>query len=156
MRLAEGAERVGVAEGTNEAQLASELRVSVARLHRRMVSERDPDNPLSIAAMAVLRALDRYGELTLSELAAHEHVQPPSMTRTVNFLERAGCVLRAPHLIDGRSIQVSLTELGREQLLNDRRQRDAWLAQRLSELNLEQRNTLKLAAPILEALSHRA
>jgi DNA-binding MarR family transcriptional regulator len=140
-------------EHAPDAQLASELRVSVARLHRRVIAERDPDSPLSIAAMAVLGALHRNGELTVGELAAHEHVQPPSMTRTVTSLELAGCVIRTPHANDGRSVLVSLTDHGREQLLKDRWQRDAWLARRLDELSPEEREVLVLAAPILEALS---
>ena len=39
-----------------DAGLASELRMSVMRLRRRLANERDPDNELSIAAMAVLGA----------------------------------------------------------------------------------------------------
>lgn len=138
---------------TNDAQLASELRVSVARLHRRMIAERDPHNLLSIAAMAVLGALYRNGALTVGELAAHEHVQPPSMTRTINNLEIAGCVVRMPHTRDGRAVMVSITDTGREQVLKDRRQRDAWLARRFGELSTHEREVLALAAPILEALS---
>ncbi len=45
--------------------------------------------------MAVLGCLYRHGELTVGELAAHERVQPPSMTRTVNCLEEGG-VRRPP------------------------------------------------------------
>ena len=71
-----------------DAGLASELRLSVMRLRRRLADERHPDNELSLGAMAVLGALYRNGDLTVGELAAHEHVQPPSMTRTVNCLER--------------------------------------------------------------------
>ena len=52
-----------------DAGLASELRVSVMRLRRRLANERDPDNNLSIPVMAVLAALFRYGELTVGELA---------------------------------------------------------------------------------------
>jgi DNA-binding MarR family transcriptional regulator len=141
---------------TGDAQLASELRVSLARLHRRMVTERHPENPLSIAAMAVLGALYRNGALPVGELAAHEHVQPPSMTRTVTTLEQAGFVIRTPHANDGRAVLVSLTIRGREQLLKDRRQRDAWLARRLRELSPEERKLLGSAASILEALSRSA
>ena len=39
-----------------DAGLASELRMSVMRLRRRLANERDPDNDLSIAIMAVLGA----------------------------------------------------------------------------------------------------
>ena len=64
-----------------DAGLASELRLSVMRLRRRLANERHPDNPLSMGAMAVLGCLFRNGDLTVGELAALERVQPPSMTR---------------------------------------------------------------------------
>jgi DNA-binding MarR family transcriptional regulator len=135
--------------------LASELRVSVMRLRRRLVSERDPGNELSMSQMAVLAALFRNGEQTVGDLAAGERVQPPSMTRAVNRLQDAGYVARRPHESDGRQVLVSLSELGRQTLLADRARRDAWLTRRLAELTPEQRAVLRQAAPILDALSRK-
>ena len=75
--------------------LASALRISVARLSRRMRSERDPNNELlPVGQLSVLGALFRNGECTVGELAALERVQPPSMTRTVNCLHDGGYVVR--------------------------------------------------------------
>src|SRR6476659_578222 len=79
-----------------DAGLASELRLAVMRLRRRLANERHPDNELSLNQMAVLGALYRAGDLTIGELASHERVQPPSMTRTVNCLEGDGYVARRP------------------------------------------------------------
>jgi DNA-binding MarR family transcriptional regulator len=135
------------------AGLASELRFSVMRLRRRLANEGHPDNPLSLNAMAVLGALYRNGELTIGELAAHERVQPPSMTRTVNCLEEGGYVARRPHETDGRQVVVTLSETGRETLLADRDRRDAWLATRLRDLSADERAVLRQAAPILERLA---
>ena len=135
------------------AGLASELRLSVMRLRRRLATEGHPDNPLSLNAMAVLGALHRNGELTIGELAAHERVQPPSMTRTVNCLEEGGYVARRPHETDGRQVVVTLSDLGRVTLLADRDRRDAWLATRLRDLSAEERAVLRRAAPILERLA---
>ena len=87
-----------------DAGLASELRLSVMRLRRRLADERHPDNELSLGQMTVLGSLHRHGELTIGELAAHERVQPPSMTRTVNCLEEDGYVVRRPHDTDGRQV----------------------------------------------------
>lgn len=136
-----------------DAGLASELRMSVMRLRRRLANERHPDNPLSINAMAVLGVLYRNGELTLGELAAFERVQPPSMTRTVKCLEEDGYVVRRPHETDGRQVLVALTEQGRATHLADRARRDAWLATRLRELPAEERAILRQAAPILDRLA---
>lgn len=136
-----------------DAGLASQLRLSVMRLRRRLVTERDPDNELSLNTMAVLGSLHRHGALTVGELATLERVQPPSMTRTVTCLEELGHVSRRKHETDGRQVVVELTDTGRETVLADRRRRDAWLARRLSELTPHERAVLREAAPILERLS---
>jgi DNA-binding MarR family transcriptional regulator len=138
-----------------DAGLAAELRTSVMRLRRRLTNERDPENPLSIPAMTVLGALYRKGDLTVGELAAHERVQPPSMTRQVTGLEERGYVERRPHESDGRVVVVSLTDRGREAVLTDRRRRDEWLSRHLRSLTPEQREVLRAAAPILQELSER-
>jgi DNA-binding MarR family transcriptional regulator len=137
-----------------DAGLASELRLSVMRLRRRLAGERHPDNPLSMGAMAVLGCLYRNGDLTVGELATAERVQPPSMTRAVNALEERGYVARRAHETDGRQVVVGLTEQGRTTLRADRARRDAWLARRLRELSADDRDTLRRAAPILERLAN--
>jgi DNA-binding MarR family transcriptional regulator len=138
-----------------DAGLASELRVSVMRLRRRLANERDPGNDLSIASMAVLGSLFRHGDLTVGELAGLERVQPPSMTRKVNGLEDGGYVVRRPHASDGRVVVVALTDRGRERVVADRRRRDEWLARQLRDLTTEERDVLRAAAPILQLLSER-
>ena len=136
-----------------DAGLASELRLSVMRLRRRLAVERHPDNPLSLSQMTVLGTLHRHGEMTLGDLAAHERVQPPSMTRTVGCLETDGYVRRRASESDGRVQLVSLTEAGADTLMADRRRRDAWLAQRLTDLDSEERAVLRAAAPLLDRLA---
>jgi len=135
------------------AGLASELRLSVMRLRRRLAAERHPDNELSLGAMAVLGALARRDEQSVGALARAEKVQPPSMTRTVNCLEEDGYVVRRPHPTDGRQVVVSLSDLGRQTVVADRRRRDAWLAQRLTRLTSDERQTLRRAAPLLDRLA---
>src|SRR5512144_584324 len=138
----------------NDAGLAAALRIAVARLTRRLRSERDPRNELSIGQISVLGALHRNGACSIGELAAQERVQPPSMTRTVNCLEEAGYVVRRGHETDRRQVVIELADKGRETLEADRRRRDAWLARRLAELTPEERSVLRQAAPILERLAH--
>lgn len=132
--------------------LASALRISVARLSRRLRTQRDPRNELSVGQISVLATLFREGSCTIGELAAGERVQPPSMTRIVTDLEEAGYVVRTPHAVDRRQVVVSLAPKGEETLLADRRRRDAWLAQRIKQLTPEERDILRQAAPVLERL----
>ena len=137
-----------------DAGLASALRVSVARLTRRLRSERNSENDLlSVGQLSVLGVLYRNGECTVGELAGFERVQPPSMTRTVNCLVEAGYVVRRPHETDGRQVLVALSEKGSAMITADRRRRDAWLAQRLRELTAEERAVLRQAAPIIDRLA---
>ncbi|HEY0776192.1 MAG TPA: MarR family transcriptional regulator [Nocardioidaceae bacterium] len=133
--------------------LAAGLRIAVARLTRRIRSERDPHNELSLGQLSVLGSLYRGGACSIGELAALERVQPPSMTRTVNCLEGDGYVVRKPHATDGRQVVIELADKGRSTLEADRRRRDAWLAQRLRELTPQERSVLRQAAPILERLA---
>ena len=133
--------------------LAPSLRVAVMRLRRRLATERDPHNDLSLSAMAVLGGLFKEGEMTLGQLADREKVQPPSMTRTVNCLEDGGYVTRRQSDTDKRLVLVAITERGRATVKADRARRDAWLSHRLAELTPAERDTLREAAPILEKLA---
>jgi DNA-binding MarR family transcriptional regulator len=136
--------------------LATALRISVSRLARRLRAERvalglQPD--LSETQLAALATLVRHGPMTPGELAEHEKVQPPSMTRVIAVLEERSLVVRAPHTTDRRQVVLTVTAGGRELVYQARRLREAWLARRLRELTPQERATLRAAAPILEKLS---
>jgi DNA-binding MarR family transcriptional regulator len=144
-------------EHRSDAGLATALRISVSRLARRLRVERtvpglaEPD--LSETQLAALAALDRHGAMTPGELAEHEKVQPPSMTRVISVLVDAGLVRREPHPSDRRQVVLTSTSAGSELVNKARRRRDAWLAKRLTDLTPAERATLRAAAPILEKLS---
>jgi DNA-binding MarR family transcriptional regulator len=140
----------------SDAGLATAMRISVSRLARRLRAERYTkglEPGLSDTQLAALAALERHGQMTPGELAEHEKVQPPSMTRVIAVLEERALVMRAPHATDRRQVLLTVTEGGRSVVLQSRRLREAWLAKRLHELTPEERATLRAAAPILEKLS---
>ena len=137
---------------TRTAELASTMRVSVMRLSRRLRSER-ADHGLSLTQVATLATLDRHGPLTPRDLADHENVQPPSMTRILAGLEERDLITRTPHASDGRQHLVALTPAARDLLREDRRRRDAWLARRLSELTQDERELLRSAAALLDRVT---
>lgn len=136
---------------TATAELASQLRASVTRLARRLRYER-PDTALPLTHLATLGILERHGSLSPGELATHERVQPPSMTRVLAALEDRGLVSRHPHPTDGRQVVVELTPAAHDLLAEDRRRREAWLSLRLSELTIEERATLRAATEIFDRL----
>ena len=140
----------------SDAGLASALRISVSRLARRLRAERlakGLEPGLSDTQLAALGALERHGAMTPGELADHEKVQPPSMTRVIAALEERGLVMRGPHATDRRQVVLTATQAGRDVVQQSRKLREAWLAQRLRELTPEERAALRAAAPILEKLS---
>jgi len=131
--------------------LAEDLRISIARLSRLL--RRQGGSTLSVTQYSALAVLNKHGEMTPRELADHERVQPPSMTRTVAALEAQGLISRRPHLTDGRQVVLTVTDQGRDLLAEQRRLKEAWLAQRLGELSPLERDILAMAAPVLEKLS---
>lgn len=135
-----------------DAGLAGALRDAVGRLSRRMRAERAATD-LSLGQLAALRTLERHGPMTASELAAHEKVQPPSMTKIVAALEAHGYVTRTPDPVDRRQVVVAASQAGLALLADDRRRRDKWVSQRLTALDPSDRAALAAALPALEKLS---
>ena len=134
-------------------ELVASLRVGVMRLARRLRNERSGSD-LTLTHLSALGTLDRYGKLTIGELAAIENVKPPSMTRTVNCLQDAGLVIRTAHETDGRQVVVGLTEHARAVLDEDRRRRDAWLAVHLADLDPADLGLLRSVAPLLDRMAN--
>jgi DNA-binding MarR family transcriptional regulator len=132
--------------------LASTLRLSVMRLARRMRAQR-ADTMLTLSQLAALATLDRHGALSPGELAAHEKISPPSMTRLLGVLEADGLVERTPHPTDRRQVLLAVSTAGQELLKEDRRRRDVWLAQRLRDLDADELAVLERAAGILDRLA---
>jgi DNA-binding MarR family transcriptional regulator len=140
-----------------DAALATAMRISISRLARRLRVERlglgGTETVVSDIQLAALAALARHESMTPGELAEHEKVQPPSMTRVIAVLEERGLVRREPHATDRRQVVLTVTDDGRDLVQRVRRRREAWLAQRLQELTPNQRQILRAAAPILEKIS---
>lgn len=133
------------------AALAHDLRLAVLRLSRRLRSQR-ADTSLTLTQLAALSTLRAKGPMTPGELAAHERVQPPSMTRVLATLEGAGLVARSRHETDGRQVIVAVTDRANQLLDDEIRMREAWLAQRINELTPDERDQLREASAIIEKL----
>jgi DNA-binding MarR family transcriptional regulator len=137
---------------TATSELASELRVSLMRLARRLRAER-LDEGLTPTQLAVLGTLDRHGPMTLGELASHEKVQPPSMTRTTAILDERGLLTRVIQEVDRRQVRIAISDAGLALLREDRKRRDAWLAARFEQLTSDERALLHQVAPLLDRLA---
>ena len=134
-------------------EIASELRLSLFRLVRRLRTEH-PSGARSFAQMGVLMRLYRNGPATLSELAAADGITPQSMARTLGELVEDGMLTRQPDPSDGRQILLSLTDKAEEMVRDFQSQRDGWLAvAMLARLSPEEREILRVAARLLDRLS---
>jgi DNA-binding MarR family transcriptional regulator len=134
------------------AALAHDLRLSVMRFSRRLRNQR-VDRSVTLTHLAALSTLKRHGAMSPGELAGHERVQPPSMTRVVVALEGMGLVTRSPHPTDGRQVVIELTPAAEELLSAEARAREAWLTGMLLQLTAEERAVLREAAVIMDKLA---
>ncbi|MGJ7908377.1 DNA-binding transcriptional regulator, MarR family [Actinopolyspora lacussalsi subsp. righensis] len=134
-----------------ERTLASRLRIAIVRLNRRLRAQ--TESSVTLSQMSALACLWRNGPLAPRELAAHEGVQPPSMTRVIAALEDLGLVYRRQHPTDGRQAIVELTEAGNQRMEQEVSVREQWLDLRLAELTDQERDTLSSAARILERMA---
>ncbi len=128
-----------------------QLARSVARLNRRLRQERQTD--LTPTQLSVLGSILKLGPSTPSAIAAHERVQPPSITRTLTCLVDEGLAIREAHPDDGRQVLVSVSDKGDAVLAEERDRRDEWLAQQLATLTTAERKTLREATSLMERLA---
>jgi DNA-binding MarR family transcriptional regulator len=134
------------------AALAHDLRLAVMRFSRRLRNQR-VDQSVTLTHLAALSTIKRHGAMSPGELAGHERVQPPSMTRVVVALEGMGLVTRSPHPTDGRQVVIDLTPAAEELLTAEARAREAWLTGMLERLTVEERAVLYEAAVIMDKLA---
>jgi DNA-binding MarR family transcriptional regulator len=134
-------------------ELASHLRLAIARLSRRIRQQGAVrGEELTASMQGALASIERYGPITLGELAAVEQVQPPSMTRMVTRLEESSYVSRLVDPTDRRVTRVVVTAAGSALLERSRTRKDAYLAQRIEALSDADRSLLIKLLPLLERL----
>ncbi len=135
------------------AELAGQLRVAVWRAARRMRHVSDVE--ISPSLHAALGTVERHGPITAGQLARHEHVRKPTMTRTIRELVERDLIERLPDPLDGRVTWLKVTPAGKALIHNARRRTDVYLTKRLQRLSPEDRETLQRAAEILDELAER-
>ena len=139
-----------MATTTDPALIASELRVVLGQLVRRLRTE----HAFPLSHGSVLGRLDREGSQSVSDLAVAERVRPQSMAQTVGDLEADGLIRRSPDPEDRRRALVELTADGRSALERDRRRREGWLACAIDQdLTAKQRGVLEDAVELLRQLA---
>jgi DNA-binding MarR family transcriptional regulator len=142
-----------MSEDPDVGQVAAALRVSIGLLLRRL-RQVQVEGELTLPESSALVRLDRGGPTTPSELAKLEQISPQSMGATLATLEARALVERRPDPRDGRRVVLSVTEAGRDLLLDKRNARTSLLAQALSAgFTPPELRQLMAAAPLLERLA---
>lgn len=132
--------------------LASKIQLAAIHLLRR-VKQQDKALGLSAAQVSVLNRLVRGGPLTVSDLAAAERVQLPTMSRLVQRLERDGLVMRILAVDDRRVRWIEPTHLAWARLEESRSLRVLALVEGLARLSDEEREVLSHAVELMEKIA---
>ncbi|MDO5506630.1 MAG: MarR family transcriptional regulator [Pseudoxanthomonas suwonensis] len=112
----------------------------------------DGQSRLTATEASALAVLVHGGPMNIGNLARHEHVKAPSMTRTVSNLERRGLVDRAPDPADARGWIIEVTRKGRTLFEDGHQRRMAPLHQWLDSLSKDSLKKLAQALPVIEAM----
>ncbi len=133
------------------ASLAQRLHVVAIRVLRRARRD-DAAMGLPPGQASALSVLVFGGPKTLSELAAIEQVQPPTMTRMIDALEHLRLIRREQDAVDRRRFRIAATAAGVRLMHQGRERRVMVLAQTLAGMDREQRAVVEKALAILEQL----
>lgn len=134
---------------TDTVAVADALRPILLRVGRELRREARAEG-ISPEQVSLLVAIKYAPGIGVRDLAAHERISAPAMTKHVDRLERDGLVARTPSADDKRRTGLTLTEQGQRVLRRVRSRRTAWLATRLRALSADELGAVEAA---LEPLS---
>ena len=137
----------------NPAQQASQLALEAVPLVMRTIRaqlrvHRGAD--ISVPQFRTMGYIDRHEGASLSELASHIGLTPPSMSKLVDGLVERKLVKRSEYDRDRRRICLSLTPLGRDQLRNAHRFTERFLESQLAHMPEEDLQTIARAMELLK------
>jgi DNA-binding MarR family transcriptional regulator len=128
-------------------EAADKLHSAAIHLLRRL-RVRDRECGIGPAQLSALSVLVFGGPRSLGELADAEQVRPPTMSRIVSGLQKAGLVKREA-TEDGRRVRLVATAKGTKILWEGRQRRVESLANALAALGKTERSRLRELAELL-------
>jgi len=132
------------------AETAARLRRAVTRLNRKLRGT--APHGVSPGQASMLASIAKLENPSLGDLAAAEHIQPPSVTRLVRDMQRQGLITCALDAEDRRCTRVSLTVVGRRELDTIRKKKAEFIERKLLTLSLADQRRAREAATFLENL----
>jgi DNA-binding MarR family transcriptional regulator len=142
---------VSVIEVPETGLAAARLRLALTRLARAL--RRESHTKLTASQVSALATVEEFGAMRISSLATYEAMDPSVATRVVASLETLGLIERTSDPEDKRASLVSLSDLGRRELMALWNERTLELDTRLEGLSAPERATLHAALPALEKLT---
>ena len=134
--------------------LASELRVLIGRLRRRL-REGAQVGDFTPSQVSVVTFLEREGPATVTTLAKAEGVRPQSMGANVAVLEAAGYITGEPDPNDGRQTLLTLTPAARVEIATGRAAREDWLYRAITtSLDDSEQRQLASAIELLKRIAN--
>lgn len=140
---------------TPDVDTAPRLRAAVGRLSRRLrPTAAGAAAGLTPTRISVLFTIAGSGPIRLSDLAAHEGLNPTMLSRVIADFADAGLVTRVCDPGDRRAALVEVTAKGRKLRERIRGERTDALELALAGLDDEDRRAVERALPVLEKLAH--
>ncbi len=133
-----------------EREVADRLHSAAIHLLRR-ARRTDPLTGVSPAQLSALSVL-MSGPKTLGDLAAAEQVRPPTMSRLVSDMERAGVARKVTDRDDARVIRVHATPKGLRALSRGRSMRIGAIERLMNELDADELGDVERAVGAIEKL----
>jgi DNA-binding MarR family transcriptional regulator len=135
---------------TNTNETAARLRRAITRINRKL--RYSALGGVTPAQASMLASIDKLERPSLGDLAVAEQIQPPSVTRLVKDLMKAGLISSASDPDDRRSTRVRLTALGRRDLNAIRQRKTEFLERKLLALSPVDRRHAEKLVSFLEVL----
>lgn len=137
------------AERTNVANRLHSAAIHLLRRARRV----DTVSQLPAPQLSALSVVVYGGPVTLGALAAAEQVRPPTMTRLIASMEKAGLIERVPDETDRRVVRIRSTARGRRLLEAGRDRRIAVIAEALAALPCTELQGIARALDAIEKIA---
>jgi DNA-binding MarR family transcriptional regulator len=137
-------------ETSTTTETAARLRRAITRLNRRL--RYSALGGVSPAQASMLASVEKLHNPSLGDLAAAEQIQPPSVTRLVRNMQRAGLIRCVADPDDRRCTRVHIAATGRKELERIRQRKTEFLERKLLSLSAPERRTVEELVAFLETL----
>jgi DNA-binding MarR family transcriptional regulator len=138
-------------------QLASDLRATIARLAKKLRKESPTGLKLSQTERSTLSLLNQHHTLLPNELAAMEMITNQSMSQVLSHLLELGYITRTASQTDKRKVNIALSEIGENVLLQVRHEWDEWLLKAIQEVctTTEQEILKQALVPLIKLIDYK-